>query len=187
METIAERLKWLRKYKCKKTLEEVGKHVGVGKATIQKYENGIITNIPSDKIELLAEVLDTTPGFIMGWQSDPEYEKLDRRFGDLLKKERERQQKTREQFAKEIGISIDLLTKYESGTLIPSFSEAFLISSQIGIAVDEYYPPYIRTSEKKENERLNTEIISILSSLPEKKQKQVRDYIRFLAMQEENE
>lgn len=187
METIAERLKWLRKYKCKKTLEEVGKHVGVGKATIQKYENGIITNIPSDKIELLAQALDTTPGFIMGWQNDPEYEKLDHRFGIALKKERERQQKTKEQFAKEIGISVDLLSKYENGVIIPTFSDAFLISAQIGIPVDEYFPPYIRANEKKENEKLNMEIISVLSSLSDKKQKQVRDYIRFLAMQEEDE
>lgn len=72
MNTIGERIKWLRKERCRKTQEEVGKYVGVGKATIQKYENAIITNIPSDKIELLAEVLETTPAFIMGWSENPE-------------------------------------------------------------------------------------------------------------------
>ena len=72
MNTIGERIKWLRKERCRKTQEDVGKYVGVGKATIQKYENAIITNIPSDKIELLAEVLETTPAFIMGWSENPE-------------------------------------------------------------------------------------------------------------------
>lgn len=72
MNTIGERIKWLRKERCKLTQEIVGRYVGVGKATIQKYEAGIITNIPSDKIMLLSEILETTPEFIMGWTDNPE-------------------------------------------------------------------------------------------------------------------
>lgn len=51
------------------TLEEVAIKVGVTRATIQKYENGIISNIPSDKIELLAKALRTTPAYLMGWET----------------------------------------------------------------------------------------------------------------------
>lgn len=72
MNTIGERLRWLRKERCKLTQEIVGRYIGVGKATIQKYEAGIITNIPSDKIMLLSEILETTPEFIMGWVDNPE-------------------------------------------------------------------------------------------------------------------
>lgn len=50
------------------TLEEVAKTVGVTRQTIQKYESGIIANIPSDKIELLAIALKTSPSFLMGWE-----------------------------------------------------------------------------------------------------------------------
>ena len=50
------------------TLEDVARIVGVTRATIQKYENGIISNIPSDKIELLAAALHTTPAYLMGWE-----------------------------------------------------------------------------------------------------------------------
>ena len=32
-----------------------------------KYENNIITNIPSDKIELIADYLSISPAYIMGW------------------------------------------------------------------------------------------------------------------------
>lgn len=53
------------------TMEELGIKVGVGKATIKKYENGTINNIPSDKIELLAQALETTPEYIMGWDDNP--------------------------------------------------------------------------------------------------------------------
>ena len=52
------------------TLEDVAKVVGVTRGTIQKYENGIISNIPSDKIELLAKALHTTPGKLMGWEEE---------------------------------------------------------------------------------------------------------------------
>lgn len=41
--------------------------IGVSKQTLYKYENDIITNIPSDKIELIASVCGSTPGYIMGW------------------------------------------------------------------------------------------------------------------------
>lgn len=37
------------------------------KQTIYKYETGIVTNIPSDRIELLAAILGCSPSYIMGW------------------------------------------------------------------------------------------------------------------------
>ena len=67
--SIGDRIR-LRRNQLDKTLEEVGKIVGVTRATIQRYENGNIQNIPSDKIELLAKALKTTPAYIMGWEDD---------------------------------------------------------------------------------------------------------------------
>ena len=64
--TIGSRIK-RRRLALDMTLEDVSKIVGVTRATIQKYENGIISNIPSDKIELLAKALLTSPAYIMGW------------------------------------------------------------------------------------------------------------------------
>lgn len=49
------------------TLEQVAEKVGTSKQTIQRYETGVISNIPSDKIEALAVALQTTPQHIMGW------------------------------------------------------------------------------------------------------------------------
>ncbi len=54
----------------KLTLEDVSKVVGVTRQTIQKYESGVVSNIPSDKIELLAKALHTTPAYLMGWEDD---------------------------------------------------------------------------------------------------------------------
>lgn len=51
----------------KMTLEELAIKVGVSRQTIQRYESGTICNIPSDKIELMASALNTTPATLMGW------------------------------------------------------------------------------------------------------------------------
>lgn len=67
--TIGNRIKEKRIEKSM-TLEEVGKIAGVSRATIQRYESGAITNIPSDRIESIAMALKTTPAYIMGWEDD---------------------------------------------------------------------------------------------------------------------
>lgn len=71
---IGKRIYDLRK-KNGMTLESLGNAVGTGKQTIKKYEDGTITNIPSDKIEKLAKALHTTPAYLMGWESEEEIEK----------------------------------------------------------------------------------------------------------------
>ena len=50
------------------TLTEFANKIGVSKQTLYKYENGIITNIPSDKIENMAKVCGVSPSYIMGWE-----------------------------------------------------------------------------------------------------------------------
>lgn len=65
--SIGSKIKSLRKSK-KLTQTELANIIGTTKQTIYKYENGIITNIPSDKIEAIAKVLQTTPGELMGWE-----------------------------------------------------------------------------------------------------------------------
>ena len=67
-----ERIKELREGK-NITQTELADMIGKTKQNIYKYENGIITNIPSDKIELMAEKLDVSPAYIMGWASDAHY------------------------------------------------------------------------------------------------------------------
>jgi repressor LexA len=49
------------------TLEQVGNVVGVGKSTVRKWETGLIANMRRDKIAKLAEALNTTPAYLMGW------------------------------------------------------------------------------------------------------------------------
>ncbi len=72
--TIGERIKMLRKKKLL-TQEEIAKQLNIGKQAIHKYENGIVTNIPLDKLETIAKILDTTPAYLMGWEDDTDTKK----------------------------------------------------------------------------------------------------------------
>lgn len=68
--SIGKRIKNLRK-KYNISQVDLALTIDVSKQTMYKYENDIITNIPSDKIELMAEALFTTPSYLMGWTDDP--------------------------------------------------------------------------------------------------------------------
>lgn len=50
------------------TQEELGAACGITKQSIFKYESGIITNIPLDRLEKIASALDVTPAYLMGWK-----------------------------------------------------------------------------------------------------------------------
>lgn len=52
------------------TQEQLGKLCGIAKQTIYKYERGIITNIPSDRVELICDALDISPSYLMGWDDE---------------------------------------------------------------------------------------------------------------------
>lgn len=68
---MCEKIKYLRK-KSNLTLEEVGEKVGVGKSTVRKWENGQIANMRRDKIAKLAEALNCSPAYLMGWEDETE-------------------------------------------------------------------------------------------------------------------
>lgn len=48
-------------------LTELAEKAHMSKQTLYKYENDIVTNIPSDKIEALANALEIAPSYLMGW------------------------------------------------------------------------------------------------------------------------
>ena len=57
--------------------EEVAKAIGSTKQAVYKYETGIVTNIPMDKIAKMAQLFGVTPAYIMGWEEEtPEEPKL---------------------------------------------------------------------------------------------------------------
>lgn len=65
--TTGERIRQLR-IEHQMTQEELGARIGVQKAAIYKYENGLVVNLKRSILEKLAIVLDTTLTYLMGME-----------------------------------------------------------------------------------------------------------------------
>lgn len=65
--TVGERIKELRTSLGLSQVDFADK-INVSKQTLYKYENNIITNIPSDKIESVARIGKVSPAYLMGWE-----------------------------------------------------------------------------------------------------------------------
>ena len=67
--SIGTKIKQLREARGM-SLDDVAKICGTSRQAIYKYENGIVTNIPYDRIILLAKALNTTPSQLFDWEED---------------------------------------------------------------------------------------------------------------------
>lgn len=63
---IGERIKQ-RRLELGYTADALAKMLNKNRATIYRYENGDIENMPIDVLEPLAKALNTTPAYLMGW------------------------------------------------------------------------------------------------------------------------
>ena len=54
------------------SVDDVASELGKNRATIYRYENGYIDDIPVSVVAKLADILATTPAYLMGWTDDPE-------------------------------------------------------------------------------------------------------------------
>lgn len=50
--------------------DEVAEVLGCSRSTVFRYENGDIEKVPAALINTIAEVLQTTPAYLMGWADD---------------------------------------------------------------------------------------------------------------------
>ncbi len=64
---IGQRIKERRK-EMKMSADELGKLLGKDRSTIYRYEKGDIENLPLDILEPIADALETTPAYLMGWE-----------------------------------------------------------------------------------------------------------------------
>ncbi len=59
-----------RRIRLNLSYQDLADKTGISKSTLQRYETGFIKNLPIDKLEILANALDTTPGYLMGWEKE---------------------------------------------------------------------------------------------------------------------
>lgn len=70
MQTIGQRIKQRRK-ELNLSVDEVAERLGKNRATVYRYESNDIENLPTTILEPLANVLNTTPAYLMGWEDEP--------------------------------------------------------------------------------------------------------------------
>lgn len=64
---IGQRISARRK-ELKMSADELAKRLKKDRSTIYRYEKGDIENLPLDILEPIAEALETTPAYLMGWE-----------------------------------------------------------------------------------------------------------------------
>ena len=69
MSTTGERIRELRQLHHL-TLDDVARHLGIGRQAVYKYEQGAVTNIPLENLEKMAKLFNTTPGYLAGWSDE---------------------------------------------------------------------------------------------------------------------
>lgn len=67
--TTGERIKYYRE-RAGLTMEQLAKKIGVQNSAINKYEKGIVTNIPIERIKLIASALDVSPEQLVEWNDE---------------------------------------------------------------------------------------------------------------------
>lgn len=69
MQEIIDRIK-SRRIELEYSFQDLANLTGLSKSTLQRYEAGGIKNIPLDKLKILANALNITPEWIMGWEDE---------------------------------------------------------------------------------------------------------------------
>ena len=130
---VGKRIKERRK-ELDMPVDALAKRLNKNRTTVYRYEKGDIENLPIDILGPLAEALDTTPAYLMGWDSKPNRDTAT--VGELLKLMRIQRNMTIEEYSKEIGVSADDLRMYESGekymplSVIHTIAEYYRISME---------------------------------------------------------
>lgn len=73
--TVGQRIK-LRRKELEMTVDELAKTLNKNRATVYRYENGDIENLPVTILEPIAEALFTTPTYLLGYEEEVQTEHL---------------------------------------------------------------------------------------------------------------
>lgn len=67
---VGKRIRERRK-ELNMSVDELAQKLNKNRTTVYRYEKGDIENLPMDILGPLAEALNTTPAYLMGWESKP--------------------------------------------------------------------------------------------------------------------
>lgn len=132
------------------TLEQVADAVGVGKSTVRKWETGMIESLRCDKLPALADVLHTTPAYLVCLDPEPtdladSVPSLDvHALADIIVQYRTDHDLSQRQFSAYCGISNGYIAMIERGMnpktgkpVVPTIPSLIKIASGMGMALSD--------------------------------------------------
>lgn len=157
---IGERIRQ-RRIELNLSVEEVAKRLGKNKATVYRYENNYIENLPAPILEPLAKILETSPSYLMGWHDAPNIieiliNNLTKYFADhpiklhsniicLNELDNIQSEELDDMLQNTIGLSTKELKSILDGKHIPTSKELTNILDGLSISIEELlglpYPP----------------------------------------------
>ena len=130
-----------RRQELKISVDELAKRLNKNRTTIYRYEKGDIENLPIDILEPLAKALDTTPAYLMGWDNETKEHVPSSNdeitMGDVFKALRLGNNLSIQEFASEIGLSVNDIKKYETGEAPVPVNIINLVADFFGISISE--------------------------------------------------
>lgn len=133
---IGDRVRLLREKKGM-TQEELATQLGYkSKSSVTHIERG--RDIPRSMVVKLADILNTTPAYLMGWDENKSEIPLIS-VENIIKRSRIESGLSQKELAEKIGKSLSLVQKYESGQIKPPKEVLEKISNTLNINVDVFY------------------------------------------------
>ena len=158
--TVGERMKHRRK-EIGMSAEQVAEKLGISPSTVYRYENGEIEKMGIDKLAPIADAIQTTPAYLMGWNNDfsepteKEIDAVDKvptgmtaiysanrpkllaKFADRLKTLRTTKQLSQQDLATQLGcVSKSSINMYERGEREPGLDVLGAIADFFNVDLD---------------------------------------------------
>lgn len=199
MATLQERIKERRTEKGF-TLLDLADAIGVKEATMQRYESGEIKNVKHETVVKLAEILNCSPQYLMGWVDIPndnvykhiEYEKENNKGVFLMAAIADRIQEGMDlrglkqvDIIEKTGMNKGALSSYLSGKYKPKQDKIYMLAKALDVS-EEWLMGYDVPIERKENFSLQVskkekDLLVKFNSLNESGQIKAVEYVSDLA------
>ena len=128
--------------RLKLSQEYVAEFLHTTKQAVYKYENGIVKNIPTEKIEKLAQLFGVTPQYLIGWKEKPadegelEDKNISNKTANRIKQLRIANGLTQQGLAKKLFKSDSTVRMWELGKSEPDIETLEKLSIIYGVSVD---------------------------------------------------
>lgn len=178
--TIGQRVK-IRREELGMSQEELATKVGYkSKSSINKIELGFRV-LTQSKIKVIADALETTPSYIMGWDEESHQNEWSSKFRDSVMQILNNADPAD---LKAAGISVQKIEEELDGSEPISLVAACSIADQLGESLDSllgHTPKEMIKAALQQEDGQTAEIIELLLDLSADRRQEALNYLRYLS------